>query len=199
MKTPTVLAVAVLLSTGVAESPAGQDVATLVSDAQRTYVRGDLAGAQEKFELVRRLEPQNRVAIGYLRRIIAERAREDAARGPANATKAALERIVLEKVQFEDATLPEVLDFLRQKGNQLGGGKVAINFVRKLDEKGQNARVTLSLSQVPFTEVLRYVGDLAGVDFKYERFAIVVVDKGAEPAKPAPAESRTIKIPGLDE
>ncbi len=195
MRTPVFLAIACLITRVLAE-----DVSDLMTAAQRTYLRGDLAGAQEQFELIRKIDPQNRVAQGYLRLIVSDRARESAAKGPANATKAMLETIILDKVHFVDTTLPEVFEFLRQKGNQIGAGKVAINFVQKLDEKAQQARISLSLQKVPLTEVLRYVGELADVKCSYERFAIVVTSKGSEPARPAPvAEPKVPKIPGLDE
>ena len=130
---------------------------------------------------------------------MAEKAAEDAVKGPPNVTKAMLERVILDKVQFKDAGIAEVLEFLRQKGNQAAGGKVAVNFVKQLTGDAAKAQVTLSLQQVPFTEVLRYIGELAEVEFVYERFAIVVRNKSAASTGPAPAvKADTISIPGLE-
>ena len=92
-----------------------------------------------------------------------------------------------------------MLEFLRQKGNQIGEGKVAINFVLQLDESAKGAKITLSLQKVPFTEVLRYIGDLANVQFNFEPYAIVVKPKGATPATAgtANAQPESPKIQGL--
>ena len=188
------LALASVVSTSL-----GGDVADLMTEAQRAYIRNDLASAKEKFELVRRLDPSNKTAVSYLRRIIADELAQSVGKAPRNVTEEALKKLILEKVELREASLTEALDFLRQKGTQLGEGKVAINFVLKLDEQTQNAKVTIALQKVPFAEVLRYVGELAGVQFLYEPYAIVVKPKG--PAQPAPAATSetpgAIKIPGL--
>jgi hypothetical protein len=174
------------------------DVSDLMTEAQRAYIRNDLATAKEKFELVRRLDPGNKTAVSYLRRIVADEIAQGAGKAPKNATEEALKKLILEKVELREASLAEALEFLKQKGTQLTEGKVPINFVLQLDEQTQNAKVTISLQKVPFAEVLRYVGELAGVNFVYQPYAILVKPKGA--AQPAPATTETPgapKIPGL--
>ena len=172
------------------------DVADLMTEAQRAYLRNDLTAAKEKFEIVRKLDPSNKTAISYLRRIIAEEQKQMAGKAPRNVTQEALTKLILDKVEFREASLAEALEFLKKKGTLLGEGKVAINFVLQLDELTQNAKITISLQNVPFSEVLRYVGDLAGVVFVYEPYAIAVKPKGAAPATAAGAPG-TAKIPGL--
>jgi hypothetical protein len=186
---------------GLASTGLGNDVTDMQAEAERAYIRGDLAAAKEKFELIRRLEPNNRTAVAYLRRIVADEAQRNAGKAPPNTTQAALTKLILEKVDFREATLVDVLDFLKQKGNQLGGGKLAINFVFQLDEAARNAKVTVTLNNAPYSEVLRYIGELANVQFVYEPYAIVVKPKSA--AQPTPGnevakEPQTgIKIPGF--
>ena len=189
------LALASFVSTSVAA-----DVADLMTEAQRAYIRNDLAAAKEKFELVRKMEPGNRTAVSYLRRIMADEIQQNAGKAPRNTTQEALKKIILEKVEFREASLPEALEFLKQKGTQLGEGKVAINFVLQLDEQTQNAKITITLQKVPLAEVLRYVGDLAGVQFVYEPYAIVVKPKGAAQTAPPTAAAESpgaVKIQGL--
>ena len=189
------LALASFVSTSVAA-----DVADLMTEAQRAYIRNDLAAAKEKFELVRKMDPANRTAVSYLRRIMADEIQQNAGKAPRNTTQEALKKIILEKVEFREASLPEALEFLKQKGTQLGEGKVAINFVLQLDEQTQNAKITITLQKVPLAEVLRYVGDLAGVQFVYEPYAIVVKPKGAAQSAPTTTAAESPgapKIPGL--
>jgi len=201
MKTPlNLLAALTLIFAGTAEVSA-QAVDDLLKEAQRAYVSGNTAVAKEKFEMIRRIEPDNRTAISYLRRIIAEEAKNPN-KDLTNGSQAALAKVILPKVDFREASLAEALDFLRQKGNQIGEGKVAINFVLQIDEAAKLNKVTLTLQNVPFTEVLRYIGELANVTFVYERFAIAVRPKGA--GAPAPEATNTppakggAKVEGLN-
>jgi hypothetical protein len=200
MKTSLRFSFPLFASLAFAAGAFGDDVSDLLTDAQRTYIRGDLAAAKEKFGLVRKLDPNNRIATAYLRRITADEQTQQAGKAPPSATEAALRKIILEKVDYQEATLPDALEFLRQKGNQLGAGKVAVNFVLQLDEAAKNSKVTLTLQQVPFTEALRYIGELANVQFTYEPYAIVVKSKGAvAPASTTNPSQRQdgIKIEGL--
>lgn len=198
MKAPTNLLIAALACMAL---PAfGQDIADLLNEAQRAYIRGDLPQAKEKFHLVRKLEPDNRTAGAYLRRILAEEA-QSGVRNPPNVTQEKLQKLIIPRVDLREASLAEAIEFLRQKGNQVGEGKVAISFVMQLDEATKASKVTLTLANVPFTEVLRYVGELARVQFTYEPFAIVVKPRGAAPAAPAanpPPQAAGVKVEGLN-
>jgi hypothetical protein len=67
-----------------------------------------------------------------------------------------------------------------------------------LDEKEKEKKFTLSLQNVPFTEVLRYIGELTNVQFSYDRFAITVKPKTTvvETKAHAPV-STAVKVNGL--
>jgi hypothetical protein len=190
----------IVVSTALATGAFAQEVSEILTEAQRAYLRNDTAVAKEKFELVRKLEPNNRIAVSYLRLIAAAEAKENAIKGPGNATETALKALIMPKVQFTESSLAESLEYLRQKGNQISGEKTPINFVMQIDDPTKARKITLSLSNVPFTEALRYIGDLAGVQFVYDRFAIVVKPKGPAPAvnaEPATAPPGGVKIEGL--
>ena len=172
------------------------DVSDLLAAARRAYSEGQIAVAKEKFDLVRRLEPTNSTAITYLKRIAADELLLTKGR---NDTEEACKKLVLEKVDLRDASLAEALEFLKQKAVQASGGKLTVNFVLQLDEQAQAKKVTLTMQKAPFFEVLRYVGELVEVQFKYEQYAIVVKPKSAQVPPTVPAEPPgTVKIPGLD-
>jgi len=198
MKTPTNLLVAISLL--VSATAFGQNIEDLLGEAQRAYVRGDSAGAKEKFQLVRRLEPNNITAINYLRRIMAEEKLDAGSKPGPNATQAALQQLIIPKIDVREASLAEVLEFLRQKGTQLSNNKVAINFVMQLDEQAKGTKITLALQNVPFTEAVRYIGELANVQFSYERFAIVVKPKGAVTEAPGDTQptKKGVRVEGLN-
>jgi hypothetical protein len=158
----------------------------LMSEAQTAYIRGDIETAKKDFELVLRIDPHNQVAINYLRNIRSQEAKSP--RG--NDQEKQLAAIIVPKVEFREATLGSALEYLRQQVTKLSNGKQSVNFVAQLpDEQMKSQAITLVLSNVPFTEVLRYLGTVANVQFEYQKYAVVVKPAGApgtaSTAKPA--------------
>jgi hypothetical protein len=87
-------------------------------------------------------------------------------------------------VELKEATLGSALDFLKKTVDRQSEGKLAVNFVVQLpDDQVTTQPVTLSLSNVPFTEVLRYLGGVAGLNFVYDKYAIIVKPLAAAPAQ----------------
>ena len=159
-------------------------VTELLTEAQTAYLRGDLVAAKAKFESVNKLDPKNQTAIGYLKMIAAREAQGNVSQ------EKQLAKVIMPKVDFKEASLKAALDYLKQSVDKITEGKQAVNFVVQLPETQVNTPVTLSLSNVPFTEVLKYIGSLAGVSFTYDRYAITV-----RPAAPT-AQTTTAPTPG---
>lgn len=179
-------ALCALVALSFAGSPilAADAITELLSEAQQAYLRGDVESAKAKFESVNKLDPKNQTAIGYLRNIKAKEAQT----AGAGSQEKQLAKLVLPKVEFKDAALKAALDYLKQSVAKQSEGKQAVNFVIQLPEEQANAPVTLSLTNIPFTEVLKYLGTLAHVSFSYDRYAIMVRPAGsAAQAKAAPA------------
>lgn len=161
----------------------GEGVPELLREAQAAYLRGDMKLAKENFTLVNRMDPRNAVAIGYLKMIAAAEAKQP----QGAALQKQLEQLIVPKVDFREATLGSVLDVLKQAASKHSDGKIAVNFVVQLPPDQVATRtVTLNLVNVPMSEVLRYLGGLAQVEFAYEKYAILVKPRSA-PATPAPA------------
>jgi hypothetical protein len=79
---------------------------------------------------------------------------------------------------------------MKKTADRLSNGKIAVSFVVQAPEAVTSTPVTLSLSNIPFTEALRYIGGVAGINFTYEKYAIVVKPNGSvEP--PATAGATT--------
>ena len=125
-----------------------------------------------------------------------------------------LERIIIPKLEFREATIREAVDFLKKKSIELDPDdpKTGVNIVLRL-EGGANvvvpdaagappvsaipgldaapapavtavpasignpadARITVSLSNIPMIEALKYVTGLANLKFKVEPYAVSVV------------------------
>jgi hypothetical protein len=133
-----------------------------------------------------KIDPRNKTALGYLKMIKAQQAKQ----GGAPEQEKQLQALVLPQIQFRDATLGSALDYMKNQAAKLSNNKVAVNFVVQLPDDVVNTRtVTLNLANVPFTEALRYLGDLGGVSFTYEKYAIKVTPKAGAAAPTTPAGS----------
>jgi len=132
-----------------------------------------------------------------------------------------LERIILPKLEFREATIREAIDFLKHKSVELDDfsppGEKGVNIVLKLEGGGTapapagvpapaaaipgipgldngaaapgaaaaapaaalgspaDARITVSLTNIPLIEALKYVTGLANLKYKVEPYAVSVV------------------------
>ncbi len=130
---------------------------------------------------------------------------------------ARLNRIIVPRVDFRDATIRQAVSFLQQRSRDLDTSEVdperrGVNIVLKLpsalppapaalEVEGEtpapvayspDARITLNLSNVPLFEALRYVATLAGLKVKVEPFAVSIVPL-SEPTDTL--EQREFKVP----
>lgn len=151
-------------------------VATLHADTvqevyargMRAYMSGDLDSAKQMFEQVLAADPQNRPAAALLRRIEMQTPAGDSLRK-------SVASITTPKVDFRDASLSSVLDYLTKLTSHLSNGKVTLNLVRMFSaDYGQSTKITLQLSNVPMTDVLDYVANLGGLKVGYQTHAIVL-------------------------
>lgn len=141
------------------------------TEAQRAYLAGDLRTAKEKLRLVLAMEPNHQSARSYLRMIAAQEAKA----GTGGELQQQLKSLVLPKVELRDATFGAALDYLKQLAKKQTDGKIDPSFVVQLpDYFVKTKTVTLNLNNIPFTEALRYLGELAQVKFAVEKHAVVV-------------------------
>ncbi|MFV1993831.1 MAG: Amuc_1098 family type IV pilus outer membrane protein [Verrucomicrobiales bacterium] len=115
---------------------------------------------------------------------------------------AKLKEILIPNIEFSDTPLEDAIEFLRQKSVELdtlesdprrkgvniiiqdvssgGGGDLSGEFAPEGAEApafagGASPRITLSLSNVPLVEALRYVTELAGRKYKIDPYAVKIV------------------------
>jgi hypothetical protein len=143
-------------------------------EAVRAFHAGDYATAKSLFESLLSMDPKNFAARNYLR-AIEERERS----GPG--LESALSKIVIPTVDFQDVTVREAVAFVSQKVRELSDGKQSVNVVWMVTaEQTAGARVTLSLQNVPASEVLRYIGDASNLQVSYDALAVKI----KPPSKP---------------
>ena len=88
-------------------------------------------------------------------------------------TKPAAGAIILPTVQFQDATLTEAVEFLRIKSRELDPGKKGLNILVKPGGDPE-ASITMQFKNVPASEALRYVAELAGCTLTVEGDVFVI-------------------------
>jgi hypothetical protein len=149
-----------------------QETQTLLAEAQRDYIRGDRKTAKEKFTLVSKAEPNNRIAANYLRIIAAEEKKQGG--DDAAVLRLRLDKTIIDRIDFRDASVGDALDFLGKKIAAVSPAGNKVNIVQQLTEEEKLTRVTLTLHNVPASEALKYIGQIANLTVSYEQFAVVV-------------------------
>ena len=93
-----------------------------------------------------------------------------------------LDEIVIPRIDFRDATIREALDFIKQRAVALDTtdqdpSRRGINIVLKAppDSPEANARITLSLNDIPLRAAIDYVAKAANLKLKIEPYAVAVV------------------------
>lgn len=100
-----------------------------------------------------------------------------------------LERIVIPKLEFREATIQEAIDYLSQQSVELDTESPAsdrgVRFALKIGNVAPavpgtpspaDARITVSLTNIPLIEALRYVTSLANLKFKVQPDQVVIVE-----------------------
>jgi hypothetical protein len=91
-------------------------------------------------------------------------------------------KIIFPKVQFQDATLTEAVEFLRIKSRELDPEKKGLNILVK-PGGDPKARITIQLKDVPAYEALRYCAEIAGHKLSMDGDVFVITPKDPSPKK----------------
>ena len=86
-----------------------------------------------------------------------------------------LRDLVIPKVDFSEATLEEVVEYLRVRSRDLDKTGRGVDFVVNLPENQASRQITLYLENVPLAEVIRYVTEKAAATFRVEDRAVRII------------------------
>lgn len=91
-----------------------------------------------------------------------------------------MNKIIFPTVSFQGTTIEEAIEFLRVKSRDLdtftdASGVKGVNIILRQGDAPSNASITLDLKDVPMSEALRYVTELAQMKYKVEAHAVLVV------------------------
>jgi len=82
-------------------------------------------------------------------------------------------------VSFSGATIDEAVEYLRVKSKDLDTdsdlSRRGVNIILKAGDTPAGGQISLDLRDVPMEEALRYITELAGMKFKVEPYAVLVV------------------------
>lgn len=106
------------------------------------------------------------------------------------------EKIIIDKIEFADVELNEAIYAVRMKAKIATNDKVVPNLIVKSPELGKKI-VSINLSQVPLSEVLQYLAQLAGGRLTYDKSAVMISSLAdvRTPVDPAPAPAPAA-VPG---
>jgi general secretion pathway protein D len=116
---------------------------------------------------------------------------------------AKLNRIIIPRIDLQEATVRDAVDFLKQRSKDLdatadGSSSKGVNIVLKLENASavptpdpaapvdpsapapasggnENTRITLALTNVPLIEALKYLTELSGLKYKIDPYAVSIV------------------------
>lgn len=106
---------------------------------------------------------------------------------------AKLDRIIIEKIALDQASLNEAIDFLRsstRKTNLADTDSETINFALNLGAPDSesairinNQKFDLQLSQVPLSQVLKYITSLTRTSYHTDDFSVIITPAGSTSAE----------------
>ena len=165
-----------------------QTASQLYTDALQSLQAGDVADAKHKLQLTLEIDKNFAPASALLKRInLMQQQPQPGGQGAAAPVPLGTLRTLAFPVEFKETSLPTALEYIRQQVETASGGKAEVNFVLQLPPDLASRKVTLRLNHVPVMDVLHYIGDLVGVSFQVQQYAIAVVPATAVPASAEPA------------
>ncbi len=177
----SLLLLAALLATPLL--PAQDTVRSKYNQGLALYNAGKYGEALLLFEEVLAQKPDFVYARNY-----AAKSKSMIARGvgPKKDLEGNLARLIIPEINFADAPLGDILDYLSARAAEISGGSVVANFIYKgTPEQRQNTLITLSLRGIPLTEAIKYVSQLSHSKVKYEEHAVVIEPLQSAAAPPA--------------
>lgn len=91
-----------------------------------------------------------------------------------------MDKIRFPMVTFRGATIEEAIEYLRIKSRDLDtftepGGFKGVNLILRTGDSPSNASLNLDLKDVPMSEALRYVTELANMKYRVTPYAVMIV------------------------
>lgn len=87
------------------------------------------------------------------------------------------EKIILPKVKFSSTSIRDAVEFLNIKAKEVDPQKQGVNIFVVPEKSGKSAQITLDLIEIPLSDAVRYVAELAGMEVVAEPSALFLRPK----------------------
>ncbi len=94
--------------------------------------------------------------------------------GAAEPLSAKLDRLIIPKLSFRQATLKEVIDYVEEQSRKVDPEGVGVKILLKLPEGSQKGTLTFDMRRISVRDVLKYLAEVADVRFRIESGAVVL-------------------------
>lgn len=160
-----VIGVAAFLFSHMVAAAEPKDVGTLFQQGRAAYYKGDFETAKLLLSQVAALKPDHFETKALLASI-------DTQLKSGSSLRKTYGSVTIPKIDFADVTLAEALQALSAMAKNASGGKVAPNFIVRNPDLGKK-QITLNLTNIPLTDAIDYIAQLAGGKAAYDKHAVV--------------------------
>jgi beta-lactamase regulating signal transducer with metallopeptidase domain len=126
---------------------------------------------------------------------------------PRSATEEKADSIIIPRLEYREATVKEAIEHLAARARDLDPQKQGVKFTfapgwdrrpaSPFQPNPADSRITLSLSNIPVGEALRYITGLAGLKFRTDAKEFTILPLDAEPT-PEAAPAAPTSVPPLN-
>lgn len=162
-----VIGVAAFLLAAPVEGADVKDLNTVFQQGRAAFYKGDLETARALLMQVAAASPNHFETKALLAQINTSSKTD-------TSLKKTYSGVTIPKIEFNEVTLSEALQALGAMSKNASGGKVTPNFIVKNPDMGKKM-LTLSLANIPMTDVIDYLARLSGGKVVYEKHAVVFV------------------------
>ena len=148
--------------------PSSAEQEQLFMEAVMLSSKGLYAEAEVRLKRLAEVQPNEPTVIEMLRLVQLK------LHDPSESLTKKLAATIFPAVQFRAASPQDVIDYLRHESGKFSADKTEVNFVWQVPDSVQLPPITLSLKNIPLSDVLRYVTQLTGLRYRVEPYAVVI-------------------------
>jgi hypothetical protein len=145
---------------------AADDLYLTYEEGKALFNAGQFAEAREKLAVVASKNPSHVPTRAMLAQIEQKLGVDN------TMLRRSYQAVIIEKIEFADAQLEEAIQAVRILSKKATNEKIVPNIIIK-DPSLNSKIVSLSLNNVPLTEVLNYLAKLSGARLSYEKNAVM--------------------------
>jgi len=167
-KTLTLLAVLIVVLglPSLQGQPAGADLHVTYEEGRAAFNAGQFDLAREKLSVVKAANPGHVPTLAMLSQIEQKIGYDN------TALRKSYEKVIIDKIEFSDVELSEAIQAVRILSRRASLEKVVPNITLKTPELGTK-KVSINLTNVPLSEVLNYLAQLAGAKLTYDKVGVM--------------------------